>query len=166
LGEIPPVDGSNLSEIAKMGVQCDFCHSVSASAGIGNAQYVLSSNGTKRGPFEDSISPFHESEYSELHTKSEFCGMCHDVFHPVNGLPLETPHTEWKNGPYSKEGVQCQDCHMTPGITHYEANPGTAATGGPNRDHIYTHYTVGGNAFLTDVFGDDGHREAAEGCDT
>jgi len=24
-GEVPPVDGSNLSEIAKKGVQCDFC---------------------------------------------------------------------------------------------------------------------------------------------
>ncbi|MDO9517674.1 MAG: multiheme c-type cytochrome [Methanosarcinaceae archaeon] len=160
-GELPPVDGSKLSDIAKRGVQCDFCHTVSDSAGIGNAPFILTPGETKWGPFKDSNSPYHFTEFSDLHTKSEFCGMCHDVSHPTNGLMLEATYTEWKEGPYSKEGVQCQDCHMTPGITKYEANPGKAASMGPKRDHIYTHYAVGANAFITDFLGDDTHRDMA-----
>lgn len=160
-GEIPPVDGSKLSDIAKRGVQCDFCHTVSGSAGIGNAPFILTPGNVKWGPFADSISPYHETEFSDLHTKAEFCGMCHNVNHPINDLPLEATYTEWKEGPYSKEGVQCQDCHMTPGITQFEANPGKAASMGPKRDHIYTHYIVGGNAFITDILGDKTHRDMA-----
>lgn len=160
-GEIPPVDGTNLSEIATMGVQCDFCHSVTGMAEIGNAQYILSPDNIKRGPFDDAKSPFHETEYSELHTKSEFCGMCHEVSHPVNGLLLEAPYTEWKNSPYFEEGVQCQDCHMTPGITHYEANPGRAAAGAPKRDNIFTHNFEGGNVFMAEIFENDAQRDMA-----
>ncbi len=160
-GELPPVDGSELSDIAKRGVQCDFCHTVSGSAGIGNSPFIVTPGNIKWGPFPDSKSPYHGSEFSDLHTKAEFCGMCHDVNHPTNGLPLEATYTEWKNGPYSKEGVQCQDCHMTPGVTQFEANPGKAASMGPDRDHIYTHYTVGANAFITDILGDETHRDMA-----
>ncbi|MCS4542010.1 MAG: cytochrome c family protein [Euryarchaeota archaeon] len=157
-GEVPPVDGSKLSDIAKKGVQCDFCHTVSESKGIGNAPYVSSPGKVKRGPFKDAVSPFHETQFSVLHTKAEFCGMCHDVSHPVNKLPLESTYTEWKEGPYSKEGVQCQDCHMTPGVTKFQRNPGKAATMGPEREHIYTHYFVGGNTIYTES---SKHRELA-----
>ena len=160
-GEIPPVDGSGESDIAKRGVQCDFCHTVSGSAGIGNAPFILTPGNIKWGPFADSSSPYHKTEFSDLHTKAEFCGMCHDANHPINDLPLEATYTEWKAGPYSKEGVQCQDCHMTPGVTQFEANPGKAASMGPKRDHIYTHYAVGGNAFITDILGDKTHRDMA-----
>ncbi len=160
-GEIPPVDGSGESEIAKRGVQCDFCHTVSGSAGVSNAPFILTPGNIKWGPFADSNSPYHKTEFSDLHTKAEFCGMCHDVNHPTNDLPLEATYTEWKAGPYSKKGVQCQDCHMTPGVTQFEANPGKAASMGPKRDHIYTHYAVGGNAFITDILGDETHRDMA-----
>ena len=160
-GEIPPVNGSGLSDIAKRGVQCDFCHTVSGSAGISNAPFIVTPGNIKWGPFADSRSSYHGSEFSDLHTKAEFCGMCHDVNHPINDLPLEATYSEWKAGPYSKEGVQCQDCHMTPGITQFKKNPGKAALMGPDRDHIYTHYAVGGNAFITDVLGDITHRDMA-----
>ena len=160
-GELPPVDGSKLSDIAKRGVQCDFCHSVSGSAGIGNAKFILTPGNIKWGPFSDAVSPYHLTEFSDLHTKAEFCGMCHNVNHPTNDLPLEATYTEWKEGPYSNEGVQCQDCHMTPGVTQFEANPGKAASMGPRREHLYTHYAVGGNAFITDILGDKTHRDMA-----
>jgi hypothetical protein len=29
------------------------------------------------------------------------------------GVWVKSTHLEWKEGPYSKQGVQCQDCHMT-----------------------------------------------------
>ncbi len=156
-GEVPPVDGSDLSEIAKKGVQCDFCHTVTESDGTANAKFTLTPDGTKQGPFDDSRSPAHNTEYSELHTKAEFCGMCHDVNHPTNGLPLEATYTEWKNGPYAAQGIQCQDCHMTPGITGYQANPGKASGIGREREHIWTHFGVGGNAFMTEYFGSKTH---------
>lgn len=160
-GEVPPIGLENLSKISKKGVQCDFCHSVNNSTGIGNGAFMVSTDGFKRGPYEDSKSPYHGSMFSDLHTKSEFCGMCHDVNHPVTGIPIEETYTEWKEGPYNTT-TQCQDCHMTPGITHFEANPGKAASMGPDRDHVYTHYFVGGNAAVTEVMGSEVHQQMAE----
>lgn len=139
-GEVPPTSGPQISEISKKGVQCDFCHTVT------NTNFTFSPSKVKQGPFSDSVSSFHETAYSELHTKSEFCGMCHDVNHPTNNLPLEATYTEWKNSSYAAQGIQCQDCHMTPepGVT--KPNPGTAALGGPERPQIFTHFFAGANA--------------------
>jgi len=139
-GEVPPTSGPQISEISKKGVQCDLCHTVTS------ADFTFAPSKIKRGPFTDSISTFHETQYSELFTKAEFCGMCHDVNHPENNLPLEATYTEWKASPYAAQGIQCQDCHMTPGPGVTKPNPGKAATGGPERPHIYTHQFVGGNA--------------------
>ena len=41
-----------------------------------------------------------------------FCGTCHDVTLPDN-LRLEEAFSEWKNSPAAKNGVTCQDCHMS-----------------------------------------------------
>lgn len=139
-GEVPPTTGNQISEISKNGVQCDFCHTVT------NKDFTFSPSDVKLGPFNDAVSSFHYTAYSELHTKSEFCGMCHDLNHPENNLPLEATFTEWKASPYAAEGIQCQDCHMTPGPGVTKPYPGKAATEGPERPHIYTHQFVGGNA--------------------
>ena len=143
-GEVPPVDGPQVSEIAKRGVQCDFCHTVSGSTGIGNYSFVSEPGRVKRAQYSDSASPFHQTAYSELHTKSDFCGMCHDLNHPGNKLAIEATYTEWKNSSYAAQGIQCQDCHMTPmpGVKTLT----TAATGGPQRPMVFTHQFVGGNA--------------------
>lgn len=162
--EIPPIDGSNLSPLAKKGISCDFCHSITGTTDMEFAEYGNSNflsepqgkGGTKRGPRDDAVSPYHKTEFNQLFTKSEFCATCHDVFHPVNGIQLESPYKEWKEGPYYQEGIQCQDCHMKqiPGVastgsTERPNNPGQSAMGGKNREHVWTHYFVGGNAFLT-----------------
>ena len=160
-GETPTFDNYEVSEVAEYGVSCDFCHTVSASSGIGNGAFVSSPGRTKYGPFNDSFSPFHDTAYSELHTKAEFCGMCHDVYHPFNGLALENTYTEWKEGPYN-ETTPCQHCHMTPGVTEFKQNPGKAARGAPMREHIYTHYFVGGNAMLGDLLGSPEHEKLAK----
>ncbi|NQE45005.1 hypothetical protein C5S31_03145 [ANME-1 cluster archaeon GoMg2] len=160
-GEVPPIGHENMSEVSKKGIQCDFCHNVNKSTGIGNGAFMVALDGFKRGPYEDSKSPSHGSMFSDLHTKSEFCGMCHETHHPVTGIPIEETYTEWKEGPYNTT-TQCQDCHMTPGITHFEANPGKASGIGPERDHVYTHYFVGGNAAVTGVIGSEVHQQMAE----
>lgn len=150
--EIPPIDGSNMSDIAKLGVQCDFCHVVSGSNGTGNAPFTVSPGNTKWGPFDDAKSAYHDSEYMELYTRSEYCGMCHQVINPVNGLVIDDTYSSWNQSSYAEENVACQDCHMTPGITEYEAKPGRSGSGAPKRDNIYTHDIVGGNAFIPAMF--------------
>ena len=151
------------------GIFCDFCHSVKSSAGVGNAPFIVDTEGEtegeriKWGPRDDAVSPYHDSAYSDLHTRSEMCGMCHDVTHTLNGTPLERTYTEWREGPYNtgdpKTTVYCQDCHMrqlpgypSTGSTERPDNPGKSAIGGKDRDHVYTHYHVGGNAALPTLF--------------
>ncbi len=161
--EVPPVDGEKLSDIAAMGVFCDFCHTVTRSKGIGNLPAVSDPGSVKRGPFKDSESPFHDVEFSELHTSPEFCGMCHNVSHPISGLPIERTYSEWLYGPYFSEGVTCQDCHMTPPDppTAFTPNPGEFCVLGPKRDHWWTHQFVGGNAVVTELLGSKKHAEYA-----
>lgn len=47
--------------------------------------------------------------------RAEFCMGCHQ-FQPdgnaLNGKLLENTYSEWKNGPYAAQGIQCQQCHM------------------------------------------------------
>lgn len=161
-GNIPSAANYDVSEISKKGIGCDFCHTVNASSGTGNGAFISSQGRVKRGRYNDSnYSTFHSTEYSDLHTKAEFCGMCHDVKHPFNGLALENTYTEWKEGPYN-ETTPCQHCHMTPGVTKFVSNPGKATSGGPIRENIFTHYFVGGNAMLTGLMGSKKHEELAK----
>jgi len=152
---------SKIDEISKQGVQCDYCHSITGAYAVYNAKYKYSPGngdedpGVKRGPFKDSVSDFHKSEFSEFHTKSEMCGTCHDVKHVRFGTWLETTYQEWQSSPYNKQGVQCQDCHMyqrpgfpSTGSTERVKNPGAATADGVKRDHIFTHYFVGGNTAI------------------
>ncbi len=162
-GEAPPVDGSKLSEVAKRGVFCDFCHTVSGTKGIGNLPAISDPGDVKRGPFKDSESPFHETEFSDLHTTPEFCGLCHNVSHPVSGLPIERTYSEWLEGPYRAAGTTCQDCHMTPPDppTAFTQNPGKPCIMGPKRDHWWTHQFAGGNAVVTEALGSKKHADYA-----
>lgn len=161
-GNIPSKDNYNVSKISEKGVSCDFCHTVNASSGIGNGAFISSPGRIKRGPFNDSnYSTFHSTAYSDLLTRAEFCGMCHDVRHPFNGLALENTYTEWKEGPYN-ETTPCQHCHMTPGVTKFVPNPGRAAAGAPIRENIFTHYFIGGNAMLPGLLGSAEHERLAK----
>ena len=157
--------------IAAKGIQCDYCHSATKAVKMENNGIVLDPGhgedkpGIKRGPYKDSKSDFHESAFSEFHTRSDICGTCHNVSHVSFGTKLETTYDEWKNGPYystdEKKRIECQECHMyqKPGIpatasTERPANPGVAADGGPERDHVFTHYFVGANTVVPSAFGD------------
>jgi hypothetical protein len=151
--------GKGMSEVANRGVQCDFCHNVSRTSGVGNGSYVLTpklhGRLLKFGPFKDAVSPYHDTAYSKLHTQSEFCGDCHDVSHPFNRFPIERTYGEWHDSSYAGEGVQCQDCHMKP-------VPGRASAISKERERIYTHYFVGGNALVTKLLGSELHADRAE----
>ncbi len=157
--------------ITKEGIQCDFCHSATGAYSVYNAKIQLdpghgdANPGTKRGPFKDSKSDYHKSAFSEFHTQSEICGVCHDVRHVAFGTKLETTYEEWTKSPYNSSDpakrIYCQGCHMyhRPGVpatgsTARPENPGVASVGGPERKHIFTHYFVGGNSFFPAMKGD------------
>lgn len=162
-GEATP-EGKGMSKAANSGVYCDVCHNISDSRGIGNGAYVLTpelhGRKLKFGPFKDAKSPYHDTAYSELHTQSAFCGQCHNVSHPFNKLPVERTYDEWKDSWYAGQGIQCQDCHMTPG-PGVTKNPGKATPFSKDREQIYTHYFVGGNTMVTKMLGADMHSDMA-----
>ncbi|MBI5788291.1 MAG: hypothetical protein HZA78_05495 [Candidatus Schekmanbacteria bacterium] len=166
-----------ISEIAKHGVQCDVCHSVKAATykdakGLEphNATLLIDPGDVKYGPFKDAKSPHHETSYSELHTKAEFCANCHHVFHPLSGFPIERTYDEWKNSVYQQNGIVCQDCHMATVEDAMEVartlkkvlRPGKAANEGPERSHIYSHYFVGGNVTIPALLGYNKHADMAK----
>ena len=166
-----------VSEIAQKGVQCDLCHSVSASTFLDtpthlpqNASLIVDPGVVKRGPYKDSVAPFHECAYSELHTRSEFCGSCHNVFHPVTNFHIENTYSEWKFSVYAQKGIQCQDCHMMPVEKAIEVartlerptHSGKASVMGPERDQVYSHEFVGANSTVTSLLGSGGHAEKAK----
>ncbi len=165
--------------IAREGIQCDFCHSATGAYRVYNNHIKLDPGhgeekpGVKRGPFDDSVCDYHGCEYSEFHTGSEVCGVCHDVRHVVFGTKLETTYEEWKAGPYNSSDpakrVPCQGCHMyqRPGVpatgsTERPANPGAAADGGKVRPHIFTHYFAGGNTLVPGLYKDSEKPKMAE----
>lgn len=151
-GELPGAEVSELPAVSAEGVTCDFCHQVTGTDGpIGNTSTAVEGDGVKRAQFDDAVSPSHETAYSAFHQTAEFCGNCHNVDHPGNGMHLEATYTEWKEGPYAEQGIVCQDCHMTPGPGVVKPNPGKAAGMGPEREHIYLMTFVGGNVALGDA---------------
>ncbi len=166
----PNQDYDAVAGLAAEGIFCNWCHNINELKHIGDAGYEVAPGGgeedpsTMLGPLKDAYSNIHPTKYSELHTRSEFCGLCHDVAHAANGLPIENTYTEWKDSPYNtgnaETSVHCQDCHMRqkPGVpatgsTERPDNPGQASDYGPKRDHIWTHYFVGGNAVVTRLTG-------------
>jgi hypothetical protein len=164
------------SEIAKKGVQCDLCHTIKGARDREtptgepqNASIIVDPGNVKRGPYKDSDSPYHDTEYSDLHTKSEFCANCHNVFHPANNFPIEDTYREWKTSVYAAAGIQCQDCHMMPVEKAVETartlvkqtNPGQPCISGPQRAQMYTHEFVGANAVVTDLLGAKQHAALA-----
>lgn len=156
--------------IAEMGVSCDVCHTISgtnlqktAVLEHGNASFIMSPGEKKRATLKDAESPYHQTEYSEHHDSSDFCGNCHNIFHPGNNFPIERTYDEWKYSIYAQNDIRCQDCHMVPvAIAEKVADTltrpkdlndpsleGFAALGGKWRKVVHKHGFVGGNAVVT-----------------
>lgn len=146
MGEIA---SGKLSEAGAEGVSCDFCHQVTGLAKgiLGNTSQLADPMGTKRAHIQDPKAP-HPALYSALHESAEFCGGCHNVNHPVNGMHLEATYTEWKASSYAKEGVVCQDCHMSVQAGVMGPSKGQACAGGPERDNIFHMTFAGGQVAL------------------
>ncbi|PLX42633.1 MAG: hypothetical protein C0608_01995 [Deltaproteobacteria bacterium] len=178
-GEITRDDEGNfqMSDIAREGVQCHLCHSIVGTSMLEtptnmpqNASIIVRPSKVMRGPFKDAEPMWHKAEYSELHTKAEFCGNCHNVFHPANNFHIENTYNEWKFSIYAQKGIICQDCHMMPIEKAIETaktltrpkNPGKATGFSKERENIFTHEFVGANFTVTAMLGADKHAEIAK----
>ncbi|MCK5902210.1 MAG: hypothetical protein KAG28_03600 [Cocleimonas sp.] len=159
-------------KIAENGVSCDVCHTITGSnikdtkvLEHGNSSFEMDPGKVKRATLKDAKSPFHETEYSEHHSSSKFCGNCHNIFHPENNFPVERTYDEWKYSVYAQNDIQCMDCHMVPVETAIRVADemkrpkdlknsqigGFAGLGGPFRPVVHDHGFVGGNAVVTEV---------------
>jgi hypothetical protein len=136
--------GAKYLEAAE-GVTCMFCHQVVGNTGThGNTSQLIVADLTRRAQHENPDAP-HAAASSAYYKTSEFCGDCHDVRHPGNGLQLDATYSEWKASSYAKQGKQCQDCHMSmvPGVPG--PSPGRAAPLGPIRHDMYQMTFIGAN---------------------
>jgi len=95
------------------GVNCDFCHSITAvTLGDPMTAYTTKPGPVQRGPIENAASNGHEVEYSALFTDALLCAGCHE-YRPEGAEAVLTTYSEWKESPYEAEGVTCQSCHMS-----------------------------------------------------
>ncbi|MFC2133626.1 NapC/NirT family cytochrome c [Bacteroidota bacterium] len=112
-GDVPPPRPEKNSR-ANEAVSCDVCHSITGFTGDipHNFNYIVNPGKTKYSSRKGDVdSPAHEIVVTEFHKSGDFCGICHNEKSPFD-VWVKSTHLEWKEGPYSKENVQCQDCHM------------------------------------------------------
>ena len=112
-GDVPPPKPEEMSR-ANESVSCDICHTAVGFKGDvpHNFNFISKPGKTKYGPRGAGDSPEHNIVKSDFLSKAEFCGTCHNEKSPY-GVWVKSTQIEWKEGPYSKEGVKCHDCHMT-----------------------------------------------------
>jgi hypothetical protein len=113
-GDIPPKRPEAKSR-ANEAVTCDLCHSITGFHGAVpvNFNWISEPGKVKQGPRPGLVSPHHETHENPFLRSAEFCGTCHNEQNPW-GLYVKSTHLEWKDGPQSKGGIVCQDCHMPP----------------------------------------------------
>ena len=125
-------------------VTCDFCHRISEiDISSGTAKVTLTSGDEKYGPLEPTDSEkSHPSVRSELFTDSKLCATCHQ-WSNAQGVPIFDTYREWLDGPYSKKGVHCQNCHMP-------LVEGSLVTGGARNPgkKINSHNLSGGHSIV------------------
>ncbi len=111
-GDVPPPRPEENSR-ANESVSCDFCHTIAGFEGEipYNFNWISTPGAKKFGPKPGLESPVHETEENEFMRSAEFCGTCHNEMSPY-GAWVKATHIEWKEGPYSEEGVLCRHCHM------------------------------------------------------
>jgi hypothetical protein len=135
------------------GVTCDLCHTITGYEGREprNGNFVTAPSDKKLGPFPTETNWHHV--YSELQTKSELCGTCHEAVNH-RGVAVKTTYSEWKKSPFAAKGVQCQDCHMTrdgflaAGRPQFETGKSAdnALISAPIRGRLYTHRFPGAHS--------------------
>ncbi len=115
-GDVPPPHPAEKSR-ANESVSCDVCHTIIGFEGDTpyNFNHISKPGSVKYGSKPGLVSPHHDTETNDLYNQAEFCGTCHNEMSPY-GAWVKSTHLEWKDGPYSADGVPCQQCHMPKAI--------------------------------------------------
>jgi hypothetical protein len=99
-----------LASLQSKGVTCAGCH-VRKHQRFGPPKR----DGSLENSLPTSQIPHGGAIRSPAFERAEFCNACHQ-FEPdgyaLNGKLLENTYNEWKEGPYAREGRECQSCHM------------------------------------------------------
>jgi len=104
-------EGGKLNEkslpLRHAGVTCAACH-VRGWERFGPPQRETGAVGKVAGSSHDGFTATRDFE------QSNFCASCHQFpqSYAINGKPLENTVKEWQESRFSREGVQCQNCHM------------------------------------------------------
>jgi hypothetical protein len=132
--------------ITREGVTCDFCHTIKGVSLTKEEPYEFDLGNTKWGPLESEVEVEggHKNAYSEVYLKAEFCATCHQVVNKWGFYVLNT-YSEWKDSPYAKEGIQCQNCHMPEEFGVPIVNPEVAKT----QHNVNSHQFLGGHSEIT-----------------
>lgn len=125
--------------VAARGVHCDFCHKVAdvpidrlgTRFGRDGLSLLRPAKGKQLafGPLDDAVRTGESFAYAPLYRDSRYCASCHEGV--VFGVHAYGTYSEWLQSPASKQGRQCQDCHMAPTGTMTNMAPGK---GGVERD--------------------------------
>ncbi len=98
--------------LTREGINCDYCHNISSvKEDASGFTYTHEFGAVKQGPLKDVSSPVHLTRHNSLYKKSIICAACHE-YESRNGVRLIETFSEWRDGPYPKKGIHCQDCHM------------------------------------------------------
>ncbi len=119
-GQFPPPRPSEKS-MANESVSCEVCHLIQSAQTDPpfNFSYLIKPGMTKYAGRNPEIeSPAHKIIQNDFFRTTEFCGNCHNEKNPF-GVWVKSTQLEWKEGPYAKEGVRCQDCHMPKAVYQY-----------------------------------------------
>jgi hypothetical protein len=115
-GTLPPPRPEEKS-MANESVSCEVCH-LTQRAQVDppvNFSYYIEPGRTKYSGREPEMqSPAHKIVQNDFLKTTEFCGNCHNEMNPF-GVMVKSTQLEWMEGPYAKEGVHCQECHMPRG---------------------------------------------------
>jgi hypothetical protein len=112
-GILPPARPAE-NTMANESVSCEVCHLIQHSQTDPpfNYSYYIEPGTTKQAAYERGTpSPAHKIVENEFLKTTEFCGTCHNEKNPF-GIWVKSTQLEWLEGPFAKEGVRCQDCHM------------------------------------------------------
>ena len=168
------------------GVTCHYCHRLMPQGPNGEPGYTENANAwvddvacantgggppCRRGPYaytDGDSPPPHEWEYSDYHTQSAICGLCHNVSTPDTDagplktlklndgtdtghpFPIERTFAEWQQSQYSQVPEQsCQSCHMP----ESEDPEATACSYRINNrtGNLPVHAFVGGNTWVPGI---------------
>ncbi len=100
--------------ILKEGVNCLVCHNIDQIKGHSSSQrgverIAWNEVGVMSGPFNDAVSPYHETQYRDFFDDpNKICFICHSSDHSIHNLIFANTKKEFGD---SKQ--KCADCHMS-----------------------------------------------------